>query len=46
MQYMCKDGVVFRVKPGNKANTRPLINSTTKVIVDSGKQSTIGDSVC
>lgn len=44
---MCKD--VFRVKPMIKADTnvinQPLINSTSNVTVDSGKQSMIGDSV-
>ena len=46
---MRKDGIVFRVKVVNKANAnvinRPLIDSTSNVTVDSGKQSTIGDSV-
>ena len=46
---MGKDGVVFRVKPVNKADAnvinQPLIDSTSNVTIDSGKQSTIGDSV-
>ena len=49
MQYTRKDGVIFRVKPVNKPDAnvinRPLIDSTSNVIVDSGKQSTIGDIV-
>ena len=49
MQYTNKDGVVFRIKPVNKADdnviNRPLIDSTSNVTVDSRKQSTIGDSV-
>ena len=38
MQCMCKDGIIFRVKPVNKADTdvvkRPLINTTYNVTVD------------
>ena len=49
MQYMRKDGVIFRVTPVNKADAsiinRPLIDSTSNVTVDLGKQSTIGDNV-
>ena len=49
MQYMRSHGIVFRLKPVNKAETniinRPLIDSTSNVTVDSGKQSTIGDDV-
>ena len=49
MQYKRKDGVVFRVKPVNKAYdniiNRPLIDSTSHVTVDLGKQSMIGDNV-
>ena len=48
-QYTCKDGVVFRVKPVNKADNnvinQPLIDSTFNVTTDSGKQSTIGDDL-
>ena len=48
-QYMCKDGIVFIVKPVNKANTNviklPLIDSTSNVNVNSGKQSVIKDNV-
>ena len=44
-----KDGVVFRVKLVNKADAnvinRPLIDYTSNVTADSGKQSTIGDGV-
>ena len=46
---MRKDGVVFRVKPVNKADAnvinRKLIDSTSNVTVDSWKQPTIGDNV-
>ena len=48
-QYTCKYEVVFRVKPVNKADTnainRPLIDSTSNVTIDSGKQSTIRSDV-
>ena len=46
---MCKDGILFRVKPVNKTDTniinQPLIDSTSSVTIDSGKQCTIGDDV-
>ena len=49
MQYTHKDGVVFRVKPVNKADiniiNQPLIFCTSNVNVDSGKQSAVGDDV-
>ena len=46
---MCKDGIVFLVKPVNKVDTnvinRLLIDSTSNVTVDSGEQSVIGEDV-
>ena len=46
MQCMHKDGIIFRVKSVNKADTnimnQPLIDSTFNVTTDSGKQSAIG----
>ena len=40
MQYTRKDGVIFRVKPVNKADINiinwPLTDSTSNVTIDSG----------
>ena len=48
-QYTHKDGVIFRVKPVSKADNNvvnwPLIDSTSNVTIDSGKQFTIRDDV-
>ena len=48
-QYICKDSVVFRVKPVTIANiniiNQPLIHSTSNVIVDLGKQTAIRENV-
>ena len=49
MKYICKDSVVFRVKPVTKADiniiNQPLIHFTSNVIVDLGKQTAIRDNV-